>query len=1108
MKILIEFYLKKKFNQNDKFLFWSCVLYSVIDDNSKSLEHNLNHEINIEEINSTLILFLSYREFNEEELKLEPYKNYQKRPTVFLACNETTLKGSPYHNASSKLTNYYQSVDAFVENLKKFCGFENDFEFNEFQKNIISKIEDDIGINIINNSSIPGCLSIYDKLDSFIVDGNFNERNGKERYVIVSSENYKKYENAFIEIEIFDEDNENNKKILFKQIYPYNNEKYKLPDIDKLEGFGCFCITIFNNGELIFEEKFYLIRDINFSTHILGNTTKLLRNRYKNNNVDSFAAGITNKYSKIFKDKDFYDIESEYKNKLYGKNKKYLEAHFFDNTDIGRKAFLAWVRKKVSNSNNITIIDPYFDNNAVNDLSACLTSILDITIVTTKPDDLNRDNTENLLSNIFENFGIKTKVYYLNKNKIHDRYVLFDDVMFSMSNSWNGTVNNYSLFVQELSLEIALQVDKELNDYIIDDNKQILSVQDKEKVDIDNKGEKYTKEYLIKLLKKLKNYKINSFFSNKKLICIAREIFRCDYYGNAKEIEFVSIINNKIKNIDDKNIKNIVGIIIDKLLRKQKDTFIKNKQFIEEKKSLADYDSIQEMLKLINNRIRNPIRSYTLEIDYSLCRFLEILFLCYPITVIKILEEKEKEICFIEYNDRNDKKTLNYRMSEILVSYFLTKYFYFIKALSDEKVTGFIEKVSENLFCKIFLLKLFLNNNRILEFNYIIDVLKNKFGCSSEEILMILINIYEKGNKKSKINDEILLYIRDNYKAQDLIKAIDGIFLDSYEIDFKTLGDFVGKIEDECDKKNIEDFLLIKAMSVNFALQRKIIDIISPEECIKKIIQAEIDTKKQIADADIYIRKYRNILNYVGEIFATRINNLKKEKDFKSLKNNLKLDKYLIFEVHKYPEKINLFYYESVFLLHTLKNIEKKDDLKNLLLLLEWYLPLCLNRQLYEFSNLDIELFDLYLSMLEDEQKLKLVSSLKCNANIMMVNSSIKQQDGDKIKKYEMFFQNYEFEPNDNNRSIIIVLNIFVNLCIRCGEKENAILMNDLLKIVELIISKSKTMSENGQILLNAGVTYAKNSSKDNKKVFIDAMEKAYFPYVARSFMEKINENL
>lgn len=1103
MKILIEFYLKKKFNQNDKFLFWSCVLDSVIDDKSKSLEHNLNHEINIEEINSTLILFLSYREFNEEELKLEPYKNYQKRPTVFLACNETTLKGSPYHNASSKLTNYYQSVDAFVENLKKFCGFEDDFEFNEFQKNIISKIENDIGINIINNSSIPGCLSIYDKLDSFIVDGNFNERNGKERYVIVSSENYKKYENAFIEIEIFDEDNENNKKILFKQIYPYNNEKYKLPDIDKLEGFGCFCITIFNNGELIFEENFYLIRDINFSTHILGNTTKLLRNRYKNNNVDSFAAGITNKYSKIFKDKDFYDIESEYKNKLYGKNKKYLEAHFFDNTDIGRKAFLAWVRKKVSNSNNITIIDPYFDNNAVNDLSACLTSILDITIVTTKPDDLNRDNTENLLSNIFENFGIKTKVYYLNKNKIHDRYVLFDDVMFSMSNSWNGTVNNYSLFVQELSLEIALQVDKELNDYIIDDNKQILSVQDKEKVDIDNKGEKYTKEYLIKLLKKLKNYKINSFFSNKKLICIAREIFRCDYYGNAKEIEFVSIINNKIKNIDDKNIKNIVGIIIDKLLRKQKDTFIKNKQFIEEKKSLADYDSIQEMLKLINNRIRNPICSYDLKIDYSLCRFLDLLFLCYPITIIEMLEKKEKEICFVEYKDGNDKKILNYRMSEILVSYFLIKYFYFIKDLSDDKVNDFIEKLDGILFCKLFILKMFLNNNSSLEFNVIIDILKNKFVFSDKEILMVLINIYDKGRGKLEFNDKILSHIKNNYKSQDLIAAIDGIFLNSYEIDFNTLGDFVEKIKVVNDRKNIEDFLLIKAMSVNFALQKKIIDIISPEECIKKIIQAEIDTKKQIADADIYIRKYRNILNYVGKIFAERINCLSKEQLFESLSNNLNIDKYLIFEVHKYPEKINLFYYESIFLLNTLKNINHRKYLKKLLKLLDWYLPLCLNKQVYDLHNLGIELFDLYLSLIDDNQKSIVLRNLRDNISIMMVNSSIKKQDDAKIKQYEIFVKNYEFETNDNNRSIVILLNIFINLCIRCGEKENILLKNDLIEIIKLIVLQSKALSENGQNLLRAGIAYAEDSNKNNKNNFIESMKQSYLPHITTSFMEE-----
>ena len=107
---------------------------------------------------------------------------------MFLTKNKESLQGSPYSDSCTELVNYYDEhfsikYGLFLEKIesqlkKKF----SDYVKLEIQKQSINAIQKIIGINILNQESIPGSFSIYGRLPRFKHEGNYSIENGK-RYI-------------------------------------------------------------------------------------------------------------------------------------------------------------------------------------------------------------------------------------------------------------------------------------------------------------------------------------------------------------------------------------------------------------------------------------------------------------------------------------------------------------------------------------------------------------------------------------------------------------------------------------------------------------------------------------------------------------------------------------------------------------------------------------------------------------------------------------------------------------------------------------------------------------------------------------------------------------
>ena len=97
-------------------------------------------------------------------------------------------------------------------------------------------------------------------------------------------------------------------------------------------------------------------------------------------------------------------------------------------------------------------------HNGFNDFNSCATTYFSLTVLTTDPTKCPRENQSDsinvnsldLVKTIQSSFQ-NAKIYYVDRSKLHDRYLIVFDgeetTYFSLSNSWNGTVNNYSLFL-------------------------------------------------------------------------------------------------------------------------------------------------------------------------------------------------------------------------------------------------------------------------------------------------------------------------------------------------------------------------------------------------------------------------------------------------------------------------------------------------------------------------------------------------------------------------------------------------------------------------------------------------------------------------------------
>jgi hypothetical protein len=1114
MNVLLQFFIEKKKKEQERFLFWSCVLDSSLISPDFSLDY-LNTTLHIENF-TDFDLKIEYRTFTQEIIDLE-YKEYNKnRPEVFLITDATTEHGSPYSHASSIMKTYYQIPMEFIPKLAKFVDLPTDYLLTKFQLQIISTIKKELGIHIIKNESIPGCLSIYTRMPSFSVDGCYNAFNNKPRYITITSDEATICKNAIVEIDIRDKE-----KILFKKVFKYTSDFYfNFPSLTELEHFFEFRILIYYSEKLkepfskIYEEHFHLIRSFHISGSVGGGHHKIINNRFLQKSTDKISIMDHQPFSSTLGKKDWIDWEEEYKLTLFVQETKYLESMFFDKT-TGREKFLNWARQVISRGRKITIVDPYFDERGLQDFCACIDTYVKICILMKDPKEFNAD-VNLLLKKIFISLP-GAEIYFI--NDIHDRYLIIkeneeDTIVYSLSNSWNGTVNNFSLFVQEVPLSSALQIEEEIEYHIKNGKFQINNnTINNEKKEVKEDKTIFTESYINNCFEQL-----NAVISNTDIdsfINICSELFRTQYYGETEKTKIVSILNRKIVLFEEKKILAIISKIIIDLLNKQKEEFMRKNHYIDNK-PFTYYDTPEKCIERIGLDNYFATTYFDLDLNYPLYELLKTIFYIYPALVINELTENEKKLCIIYIGDK--KKKEQYHISELIINSFLIcKYPAIIPIEKD--IEEFIDKVKSFVYCRIFFAWaiIYYDRKEKLPFGDLLKLL-NFLTLTSHELLLLLSDMYCKfssrkqnqwntNNNLDYLLNEITNFVLQNYNNKDIIKYAYKAYIETYELKINELEQFIKQLENlnyNNEIHEIEKLLLLCSSQTNQKLYAKIQEILKPQDYIIKDIIKPLKTKEP---KDIDTIKYHNILPHLGNMFASFLKNKNKKDKFSKLHTSLNIYKTLIFKSHKFPENIGIFYYEAAFLLSTILSLRKSGIRikKSVLDLLDWYLPACLNAYSDDYFGLSIQVIDLITTLQTDNKNRVLYNSVNSLRDKMLISSNIKHQTNEYINLYKKTLKNYSV--SDDKKSIIVFLNITINLCFRCADSINYIKREELLNILEQHKNIAhNTINESVYKLINTGIDYAKSPSKETENIFIKTMNTVYIPYSARLLFEAIDE--
>jgi hypothetical protein len=836
MQILLKFYIERKSSHDKQFLFWSCVLDAEINETEVDFDYlNRRNIYSIDEMDD-FELSINYSQASTENI-IRDYSGHKKRPVFFLATDKTWLTGSPYSHSSSSVETYYVDTTEFIQKLRDQLNINSDYETNKLQIQVIETIRKHIGIDILKNESVAGALSIYNRLSSFHVGGNFNAERGDRYITIRALDNDEKLDDAFVNVDIID-----NKKILYNIFCKFaNNFKYELPAPETLEPFSQFRVTIINlddkKQQKIYEEIFHLIRSFSLGMSIGGGYSKIVRNRFLPNNpldrvpLDDHLTNISRK-----RHKDFFDYENDYHMQLYGIKKEDLDSQYFSNDRKGRGLFLEFIRTAFSTAKVVTVIDAYFDNMALNDILACSSNRFDLTIITTDPK-TKRENSKNLVKNIYSSFP-ECKVFFT--DKIHDRYVYINngenEKLYSLSNSWNGLVNNYNLYVQEVPHEISLQIYEEIQQYTIDCNLQTIPQKAKGRKRKATDKRKYTKVYIDGIAQAIQamsqNVDVDTFIES------AYEYYMAYYFRNIDKQTINSLILALIQRFKQDSIDKIIEIICRKMLEKQKKVFEEESQFIDGR-PFTWYDTPQKCYRrLSGGAFHGGTRSRSYRIDYGLSELLNLFFKEYPSKVIEILQKQEHIICQNPVFVNEDGSNI-YHVSEYIIRSFLYEYFPVDGILTDD-TKCFINKCRGYTYIRMFFACLLAD--KMLDLNIkeqAFEVLINELifiRLNSEEFAIILGSIYnhvslqkKESDSQKNIKNKIVAYILNNIAGNAV--SIFAYYAHIRSSDIR-LGPFNAFCQDlRTHRKNseaeiLQKLLLLDSVRTNTSLQTKISKII------------------------------------------------------------------------------------------------------------------------------------------------------------------------------------------------------------------------------------------------------------------------------------------
>ena len=1121
-KILIKFNLIKKEKSEEKnaneFFFWSCVLDTSIE-KVDYVHLNRENEYRIKDF-KPILLKMEYYEYSEAAVK-EITKNYKKRPEYFVASDKTFLTGSPYRDSSSLVETYYQDTFEFVRQLREFCGFDSDYKFNLLQHNVIKLISNLIGIDILKNESTAGALSIYNKLPAFEVCGNYNSERGKRHIIIFTHDDLSGYKNLSVQIEILDDD-----KVLYNTLQSLCPDfKFELPDLEYLENFSQLRISVFAqkiSGSVvskIYEEKFHLVRSFIIDMSVGGGFSKIVQNRYLDKQIDKIM--VYDHIENISKKpKDFFDIEQLYKSLFLGKEKEYLETIYFDNTPDGKKAFMGWVREKLHGASNVKIIDAYFDNYGLNDFSSCCDSLFQLTIVTTDPQKRKKSkdyitNTKDLKNRIYSVFPY-SKIYYV--PRFHDRYLYIDNnkgqKLFSFSNSWNGTVNHSSIFIQEVPLRTALRIYDEINTYITDQHLQPPPQVATPQKRVSHIGKKYSEKYIETLFYELKL--INYDADSNGIIHIISELFSARYYNKIDKGLVRQEVRECLERLPEMKIHDLIDITTERLLAGQKKSFDAESKYVDGK-SFSWYDTPRKCLERLSHISMWPdMRSYNLNLDYGLSELLSICFKMYPIYTIRTLLHHEERICIKKASQENADTILEYRVSEYIIQSFLTE-FYPINGKMPEQTWKFVEKTDFS-YMRIFFALSIINQallpdrDNILPFDDIIQsFLRLKLPQNEVAVVFgnalntIILRKQSPAKLQNDYHDSIVNYAAKNFCEQGIIDFSFIAFIEPFEMYINEFIEFIDLLERQekvHETENVEKLFLLYSLQTNPKLQNKAHSLLKIEQ---KDMEACFHTKKKDGNepSDIDIRKFIPSLPYLGSIFAHYLEANLEISEFEKIVFSLSPDMALIFNT-KFPAKLTLFYYDLLFLLNTVYYLKNRNSGKKILDFTGWYLPVCIKCLPNDFYGLGLKIVGLYEELMQDEKEKSLLDSLTYLPMKALAASIAKEQSDQTIEIYKKYTEQFNIDGYDKSIPAENFLNIGISLCLRCTDECNSRIKAELLDCIVRINEKIKpSVTEEVKHILDYGIEYAKTSSKEARQAFVDSMKNKFFHRQAKSLLEE-----
>lgn len=1102
-QLLLQFYISH-FNLNEQpFLFWSCVLDTSFDNlkNSdyKRLESSIDHKLLPIKNFKVYVKITEWLNYNTDDLI--------RRNSVFLPIEKNYSKCSPYTNSCTLLDNYYdENFDNKFNNYiqlvseKTNCNYTDLFKV-KIQKAAIKAIKDLIGLDILSQESVPGSIAVYKQLPKFELITNYNAELG-ERYI---SCNFTEEEEAeyLIELEIPE-----GRKILYKQLFNLKpNKKIILPSLDKLEQFGQIHITIYiktaKNTCVIYEETGHLIRAFSFGINVGGGSYKLIQNRFTNNANEKIALTTYTKTNCDGRKFDPFYYELAYKETIDCIGNEFLNSYFFPSDQNGRKDFLEWARNVLQQAKEVTIIDPFFDFDGLKDFNSCATTYFSLNILTTDPEKCLREKngeTVEIDSHLIEeitNCFPQSKVYFLQRDKLHDRFLIIFDgdntTYYSMSNSWNGTANNYSLFVQELNHITSLHIKEEYSKYLNDNylktinNKEIL----KEKEKKHNFETNINKDYSLAK-------DINSTFNNEDFKVLFSDLFLAEYYGSeiVEKNKLLKLCSSKFTFLQDTEL--FIKDLIIEILTSQRNEFILENQIINADRSLGDYISVEDCYKDIANRLYyTPLPYYHLKIEYSLFQILEVCFYTNPEIVLNELVRQEKEICKINYIN-NEKKEYYFVSKQIIMSLLSENYKFFPKQAFVELIN--FANLTNNVFCKTYIFQWILDSDEIDNFDGRLEELK-EIQLTDKDLCFLLGKSFAEfvriNNDLSKIRRKnIELFINRNFRHNEdcLLMFALHAYIFVYEIQINNLREFILQNKNIGAKLN-ELFLLY---SLNDVPDRSLYNLIFQN--VDKHLYSFLPSSKQNANITD-VGKFINCIPYLGIELSEIL--LKHTELIDGIVYKFKIYPDYIFEINRIPENEFDCYSLLIILVALFEIKNNSNDLSNKIIdkelsKIKWYMSFLINKHHDDFYGLSFRILDIYSSFISDNEKKDLEEKLNYEELKLFLLSEKGKLNDEDCKRFEALLNNYEFKNYDKSKSIIYLLALFANLVVYSEMNDN---VSDLLSKINKLFNNSIKSSKIEEFIVS-GINYFAKRNDKTRKDFIDEMKYLYYPYSVQQFIE------